>query len=63
MAAGVVVLAMFRESPLLGALFLNGAVIGLLITFVLSHRLKRPLPAIPIICIGFAVSFMIAMIL
>ena len=63
MAAGVVVLAMFRESPLLGALFLNGAVIGLLITFALSHRLKRPLPAIPIICIGFAISFMIAMIL
>ena len=63
MAAGVVVLAMFRESPLLGALFLNGAIIGLLITFALSHRLKRPLPAIPIICIGFAISFMIAMIL
>ncbi len=63
MAAGVVVLAMFRESPLLGALFLNGAVIGLLITFWLSHRLKRPLPAIPIICIGFGISFLIAMIL
>ena len=63
MAAGVVVLAMFRESPLLGALFLNGAVIGLLITFALSHRLKRPLPAIPIICIGFGIAFLIAMVL
>ena len=63
MAAGVVVLAMFRESPLLGALFLNGAVIGLLITFALSHRLKRPLPAIPIICIGFGIAFLIAVVL
>ena len=63
MAAGVVVLAMFRESPLLGALFLNGAVIGLLITFWISHMLKRPLPAIPIICIGFSISFLVAMVL
>ena len=63
MAAGIVVLAMFRESPLLGALFLNGAVIGLLITFWISRRLKRPLPAIPIICIGFGIAFLIAVVL
>jgi presenilin-like A22 family membrane protease len=63
MAAGVVVLTMFLKSHLLGALYLNGAIIGLIITFVVSNKLKRPLPAIPLICIGFGISLLLSMIL
>ena len=63
MAAGAVVLVMYRAAPLLGMIYFAGAVLGLLITFFVLRKTRRPLPAIPLICIGFAVSTIIAMII
>lgn len=63
MTAGIVVLTMFRTSLIAGTIFFDGAIIGLLITFAVSNKLKRPLPAIPLIGIGFAISLMVSMII
>ena len=63
MTAGAVVLTMYHISFTLGILYFAGAIIGLLITFAVSNKLQRPLPAIPLIAIGFAVSFIIQMML